>query len=134
MQIARYSFNPTNDRLIIDNMPTLSLPLSKSVLPLSLPPSQTCSDARANTLWFASLTISLMTAFLGLLVKQWLHEHLATEDLSALHRIRLRHSRESQMKAWIISKIARLLPILLLISLGLFSIGLCCFTSWYVWP
>ena len=121
VQIARYSLNLTDDMLIADHMPTLSL--------LPFQASDDVDDARENVLWFASLIISLITAFLGLLVKQWLYEHLATEDLAALHRTRLRHSRAPQMEAWVIFTIAELLPTLLTISLGLFCIGLCYFTS-----
>ena len=70
-----------------------------------------------------------MTASFGMLVKQWLCEFLASEDPSALHRLRLRHSREPQMKAWMVYEIAGLLPMLLHVSLGLFFVGLCYFTA-----
>ena len=121
VQIARYSLNLTDDMLIADHMPTLSL--------LPFQASDDVDDVRENILWFASLIISLITAFLGLLVKQWLHEHLATEDLVTLYRTRLRRSRAPHMEAWVIFTIAELLPILLTVSLGLFIIGLCYFTS-----
>ena len=118
-QTASYKVNLTDGTLIATNIP-----------PISPPPFQVSGDdIRVNVLWFASLIISLVTASFGMLVKQWLREFLATEDPSALHRLRLRHFREPQMKAWMVYEIAGLLPILLHVSLGLFFIGLCYFTS-----
>ena len=113
----------TGGRLIVDNM-----------LHLSLLPYQAfgdVGDTRVNTLWFVSLIINHMTAFLGLLVKQWLNEHLATEDIATLRRIRirLRRSLKLRIQAWMIFTIAELIPILLAISFGLLFIGLCFFTS-----
>lgn len=37
---------------------------------------------RVNGLWFASLVVSLSTASVGMLVKQWLNEYLAMDWIS----------------------------------------------------
>ena len=89
VQTAGYNLNFTDGRLIAAN-----------ILPSSPPPFQVSDEAiKVNVLWFASLILSLVTASFGMLVKQWLREYLANEDPSALHRLRLRHFREPQMKA-----------------------------------
>ncbi|KAI0088766.1 hypothetical protein BDY19DRAFT_145576 [Irpex rosettiformis] len=84
---------------------------------------------KVNALWFTSLILSLITASLGLLVKQWLREFLAADTPSPQARLRLRNFREPAIKAWRVYEIAPALPILLQISLGLFFLGLCYFTA-----
>ncbi|GJE90531.1 hypothetical protein PsYK624_066710 [Phanerochaete sordida] len=84
---------------------------------------------RVNGLWFASLIISLATASLSMLVKQWLREYLAFEYTAPRERLRARQYRKPELERWKVFEIAALLPILLHLSLGLFFIGLCFFTS-----
>lgn len=87
------------------------------------------TDVRVNVLWFASLLFSLITASFGILVKQWLREYLAVENPSPQARLRLRHLRYPQLKAWKVFEIAAVLPLLLQLSLGLFFVGMCYFTT-----
>ncbi|KAI0695535.1 hypothetical protein BC835DRAFT_946113 [Cytidiella melzeri] len=87
------------------------------------------SAVRVNVLWFSSLIISLTTASFGMLVKQWLREYLAVENPSPQARLRIRHFREPELTRWAVFEIAAVLPVLLQLSLGLFFIGLCYFTS-----
>lgn len=64
-------------------------------LPESPPVFEPASgDIRINIFWFASLVISLVTASLAILVKQWLREFLAVVNPSPLARVRIRHLRE----------------------------------------
>ncbi|CAL1699767.1 unnamed protein product [Somion occarium] len=95
-----------------------------------------CSDFQAqplavhvNILWFASLVCSLVTASIGILVKQWLREYLAGERSSPRERLRLRHVRYEGLVRWRVFEIAALLPLLLQLSLALFFIGLIIFLN-----
>ena len=83
---------------------------------------------QVNALWFASLICSLVTASLGMLVKQWLREYLAGDYYSPQARLRVRQFRHEGITAWNVFDIAAILPLLLQISLGLFFLGLCIFT------
>ncbi|THG92986.1 hypothetical protein EW026_g8113 [Hermanssonia centrifuga] len=87
------------------------------------------TDIRINALWFASLIFSLVTASLGMLVKQWLREYLAGEFTSGQARLRTRHFRSPGIRDWKVLGIAAVLPHLLQLSLALFFAGLCLFTS-----
>ncbi|GJE95370.1 hypothetical protein PsYK624_115540 [Phanerochaete sordida] len=85
---------------------------------------------RVNGLWFASLIVSLSTASFGMLVKQWLIEYLAMEQwISPQEQLRARQYRHPALKHWKVFEIAALLPLLLHISLGLFFLGLCFYTT-----
>lgn len=84
---------------------------------------------RVNVLWFASLTLSLVSASFSILVKQWLREYLSGEYTSPQARLRIRHFRNPGLGHWKVFEIAAVLPLLLQLSLGLFLIGLCFFTA-----
>lgn len=84
---------------------------------------------RVNVLWFTSLLLSLASASFGILVKQWLREYLAIDYAAPRERLRARQYRYPAMEDWKVFEIAAFLPLLLQLSLGLFFIGLCFFTS-----
>ncbi|GJE95411.1 hypothetical protein PsYK624_115950 [Phanerochaete sordida] len=85
---------------------------------------------RVNGLWFASLIVSLSTASFGMLVKQWLVEYVAMEQwISPQEQLRARQYRHPGLEHWRVFEIAALLPLLLHISLGLFFLGLCFYTT-----
>lgn len=84
---------------------------------------------RVNVLWFTSLLLSLASASFGILVKQWLREYLALEYAAPRERLRARQYRNPALSEWKVFEIAAILPLLLQISLGLFFLGLCFFTS-----
>lgn len=84
---------------------------------------------RVNVLWFASLIISLSTASLAILVKQWLRGYMAFASSSPQGQLRIRHFRRSGLETWRVFGIASMLPLLLQISLALFFVGLCFFTA-----
>lgn len=97
--------------------------------PQSLPDFQpTVNAIRVNVLWFASLTLSLVSASFSILVKQWLREYLAGEYTSPQARLRIRHFRNPGLEHWKVFEIAAIIPLLLQLSLALFLIGLCFFT------
>ncbi|KAI0781897.1 hypothetical protein C8Q75DRAFT_861615 [Abortiporus biennis] len=86
--------------------------------------SASASSIRVNSLWFSSLVCSLITASLGILVKQWLREYLAQETMSPNAQVRIRDFRYMGLVRWHVFEIASLLPLLLQFSLLLFFIGL----------
>lgn len=87
-----------------------------------------------NILWFASLLFSLVSASIGMLVKQWLREYLAVDSTFPQVQLRVRHFRAQGLAAgWKVFQLAAILPQLLQLSLGLFFIGLCIF-AWSVHP
>ena len=81
------------------------------------------SSVTINTLWSCSLAISLITASLGILVKQWFHEFMAQETQDPHHRIRIRFFRSEGLERWQVFEIAAALPLLLQFALVLFFIG-----------
>ncbi len=86
------------------------------------------SDEWVNSLWFVSLTLSLITALVAVLVKQWLHQYIAiVSDSSARDRARIRHMRYAGLQTWQVPMIIGMLPVLLHISLALFFAGLAVF-------
>ncbi|KAI0821337.1 hypothetical protein BC629DRAFT_1587619 [Irpex lacteus] len=94
------------------------------------PPFQpTVNAIRVNVLWFASLTLTLMSASFSILVKQWLREFLAGEYTSPQARLRVRHFRTPGLQDWKVFEIAGFLPLLLQLALALFLIGLYFFTA-----
>ncbi|KAL4244648.1 hypothetical protein ABKN59_010096 [Abortiporus biennis] len=97
-----------------------------STQPLSIP--QTFQPPRAvvriNILWFTSLFLSLISASLGMLVKQWLREYLAGDHASSRNQARVRQFRYRGVTKWRVFEIMAFLPSLLQISLILFLIGL----------
>ncbi|KAK0186770.1 hypothetical protein F5146DRAFT_1143164 [Armillaria mellea] len=101
---------------------------------ISIPSSPTAffspshSDEWLNSLWFVSLTLSLITALVAVLVKQWLHQYIAiVSDSSARDRARIRHLRYAGLQTWQVPMIIGLLPVLLHVSLALFFAGLIVF-------
>lgn len=78
-----------------------------------------------NILWFSGLITSLTSALLGILVKQWLNEYVSL-GLSGTSReaARRRQYRLNNLVKWHVGDIVILIPVLLLISLGLFLAGL----------
>ncbi|KAK0217212.1 hypothetical protein IW262DRAFT_1275882, partial [Armillaria fumosa] len=86
------------------------------------------SDEWLNSMWFVSLTLSLITALVAVLVKQWLHQYVAVvSDSSARDRARIRHMRFAGLQTWQVPVIIELLPVLLPASLALFLAGLAIF-------
>ncbi|KAK7693017.1 hypothetical protein QCA50_002582 [Cerrena zonata] len=80
-----------------------------------------------NTLWLLSLVVALITASLGILVKQWLHELMARDTQDPRQQVKLRFFREIGVQRWQVFEIAAALPLLLQLALLLFFIGLSAF-------
>ena len=96
-------------------------PVNDASLPSFVP---TAFAVRLNTLWFSSLVCSLLSASLGLLVKQWLREYLAGASSVSRESIRIRQFRHDGLCRWHVPEIILCLPILLQTALLLFFAGL----------
>ncbi|KAF5340832.1 hypothetical protein D9758_017062 [Tetrapyrgos nigripes] len=82
-------------------------------------------DLWINGLFFASLSLSLATALLSVLVKQWLQAYtLSLPTGNAQESAKIRQFRYLGFEMWKVPEIIGLLPIILHASLGLFMAGL----------
>lgn len=98
-----------------------------STLPFEPPPHA----LTINRLWFSSLILTLATASIGILIKQWLREYKGVNTsmfAGLLARIRIRQLREPTLKKWKVFEIAGALPLLIQTALLLFFVGMCYFT------
>ncbi|SJL12498.1 uncharacterized protein ARMOST_15925 [Armillaria ostoyae] len=123
-------YNQTSAFLLFEILKATTSNSTQSSLPSSptAPFSPSPSDEWINSLWFMSLTLSLITALVAVLVKQWLHQYVAVvSDSSARDRARIRHMRFAGLQTWQVPMIIGLLPVLLHVSLALFFAGLSIF-------
>ena len=79
---------------------------------------------RINILWFSSLVLSLSSASIGILTKQWLREYLRSTASSPRENARIRQLRHEGFVRWHIPLIIALLPVLLQVAMALFFAGL----------
>ncbi|KAF5392266.1 hypothetical protein D9757_001572 [Collybiopsis confluens] len=88
-----------------------------------LPAGGSWGPIRVNVLWFLSLSLSLSSALIGILCKQWIRE--AQRDISShIDAFRLGQLRDESLEKWGVSDILFSIPILLEIGLILFFAGL----------
>ena len=109
---------------------SVSTSFVNSTTPPFITPTQTATQPSSvviNTLWSCSLVISLITASLGILVKQWFHEFTAQGTQDPRYRIRIRFFRNEGLERWQVFEIAAALPLLLQLAVLLFFIGLSVF-------
>ncbi|EED85678.1 predicted protein [Postia placenta Mad-698-R] len=90
----------------------------------SVPFKPTPSAIRINSCWFVALVLSLCTAFLVILAKQWLLSITADFSVHMEQKGRQHQLRWKGIGDWELSLIMASLPILLHISLILFFVGL----------
>jgi hypothetical protein len=106
----------------------ISQQLSNSTTPAFVPTAfQVSSNAAAvNMLFFLSLALVLIDAFLAMLVKGWLQEYdrgWRTYTIAHL-RAQERERRLRELERWKLHELVALLPILIQVSVLLFCIGL----------
>ncbi|KAJ7678440.1 hypothetical protein B0H14DRAFT_3683283 [Mycena olivaceomarginata] len=87
------------------------------------------SDVWVNGLWFTSLALSLATALLAVLAKQWLRQYSSFITGSAHERAMIHQFRYACFDKWGVQFIIGFLPVILHLSLGLFMAGLVVFLS-----
>jgi hypothetical protein len=84
-------------------------------------------DIYLNGLWFGSLGLTLCTALITGLVKQWIHFYVADITGTPKDRAYTRQFRYMGLSIWGVSPIIELLPVLMNASLLLFFAGLILF-------
>ncbi|PBK62393.1 hypothetical protein ARMSODRAFT_997255 [Armillaria solidipes] len=85
------------------------------------------TDVWVNGLWFVSLFLSLTTAFVAVLVKQWLHHYVVLSSGTPCDRSFTRQFRYAGFQKWHVQVIIGLLPVLMHLALAIFLIGLVIF-------
>ncbi|KAK0459419.1 uncharacterized protein EV420DRAFT_1333832, partial [Desarmillaria tabescens] len=104
----------------LDNVPVSSLNPYTAFTPAT-------TDVWVNGLWFTSLSLSLATALVAVLVKQWLHHYLALPSGTPRERSHVRQYRYRGFQRWHVLVIIGLLPVLMHLALGIFFVGLVIF-------
>ena len=82
------------------------------------------SAVTLNTLWFASLILSLSASLVSILVKQWLSKYRSGLSGTSQDIARLRQYRLNNLSKWRVGPIVWVLPVVLQASLVLFFVGL----------
>ncbi|KAK0492171.1 hypothetical protein EDD18DRAFT_1465616 [Armillaria luteobubalina] len=102
-----------------------------SITPSPLNPTITfvpaTSDVWVNGLWFTSLFLSLTTALVAVLVKQWLHHYIALPSGTPRDRSLTRQFRYAGLQKWHVPAIIGLLPVVMHLALAIFLVGLVIF-------
>ncbi|EMD37701.1 hypothetical protein CERSUDRAFT_114338 [Gelatoporia subvermispora B] len=108
---------------------TSTSPSAPSVLPIlsasSIDSPPSVPSIWINVLWFSSLALSLSTACMGIVVRQWLNHFVSIsvtepKESAFIHRLRW----DEGIIPWRVPEITSTLPILLQLSLILFLAGL----------
>ncbi|KZO99230.1 hypothetical protein CALVIDRAFT_596320 [Calocera viscosa TUFC12733] len=84
-----------------------------------------------NCLWFTALFISLLTAVLAMLLKEWLSAYTDGVALVPLERVKQRQMRYDGLDKWRVPAIVSFLPLAIHIAVFLFLTGLVLF-AWSV--
>jgi len=89
-----------------------------------------------NALFYASLGVMLLAAFIAMLIKSWVREFDRGLEAMSLpeQRAKTREFRYLGMKRWKLPEMVGILPLLIQISLLLFSIGLILFLFYISTP
>ncbi|PBK83085.1 hypothetical protein ARMGADRAFT_945368, partial [Armillaria gallica] len=85
------------------------------------------TDVWVNGLWFVSLFLSLTTALVAVLVKQWLHHYVALPSGTPRDRSFTRQFRYAGFQKWHVQIVIGLLPVLMHLALAIFLTGLVIF-------
>ncbi|KAK0437931.1 uncharacterized protein EV420DRAFT_1280347, partial [Desarmillaria tabescens] len=80
-----------------------------------------------NGLWLTSLVLSLTTALIAVLVKQWLHHYTALPSGTPRDRNHIRQFRYAGFQKWQVFVIVGLLPVIMHVALAIFFLGLVVF-------
>ncbi|EIW62046.1 uncharacterized protein TRAVEDRAFT_91546, partial [Trametes versicolor FP-101664 SS1] len=78
-----------------------------------------------NALWFSSLILSLSSASVGIMVKQWINEYNGgISSGNSRKTAQLRQYRLNGLIAWRVRDIVMVIPVLLQLALALFLAGM----------
>ncbi|CAG8493371.1 5218_t:CDS:10, partial [Acaulospora colombiana] len=84
----------------------------------------TASAVAVNSLWFSSLTLTLLSALSGVLAKGWLAQYNPASKRERSEDAYKRQHRSNRAEAWGLDTVISLIPFLIQISLFLFFAGL----------
>ncbi|KAK0217645.1 hypothetical protein EDD85DRAFT_930692 [Armillaria nabsnona] len=112
-------------RAIANGSPLTAIPPSPLNPTIAFVPATT--DVWVNALWFTSLFLSLTTALVAVLVKQWLHHYVALPSGTPRDRSLTRQFRYAGFERWHVQVIIGLLPVLMHLALAIFLSGLVIF-------
>ncbi|KAK0227807.1 hypothetical protein IW262DRAFT_1347315, partial [Armillaria fumosa] len=112
-------------RAIANGSPVNSIAPSPINPTITFVPATT--DVWVNGLWFTSLFLSLTTALVAVLVKQWLHHYVALPSGTPRDRSFTRQFRYSGFEKWHVQVVIGLLPVLMHLALAIFLSGLVIF-------
>lgn len=77
-----------------------------------------------NALWFSGLILSLTSASVGIMVKQWLNEYNSGVSGTSRPISRVRLHRLNNLRKWHVEDVVNTIPILLQLALALFLSGI----------
>ncbi|TRM66751.1 hypothetical protein BD626DRAFT_163679 [Schizophyllum amplum] len=86
-----------------------------------------------NGLWFSSLTLSLSSALIGIVSKQWLREYLRDAGRSHKTNLAVRQVKYQGLSRWYVGAIVTMIPLLLQGALFLFLVGII-YLLWQIQP
>ncbi|KAK0442863.1 hypothetical protein EV421DRAFT_2056409, partial [Armillaria borealis] len=112
-------------RAIANGSPVNTIPPSPLNPTIAFVPATT--DIWVNGLWFTSLFLSLTTALVAVLVKQWLHHYVALPSGTPRDRSFTRQFRYAGFQKWHVQVVIGLLPVLMHLALAIFLVGLVIF-------
>ncbi|KAG6816282.1 hypothetical protein H0H93_008219, partial [Arthromyces matolae] len=92
-------------------------------------PTHSSTDLWINGLFFTSLTLSVSTALLSVLVKQWIQAYTQIVPGSAKTQTRIRQFRFDGLQKWKLGSIIEGLPLILHSSVAIFLVGLSLYVS-----
>ncbi|OJT02862.1 hypothetical protein TRAPUB_6592 [Trametes pubescens] len=115
-QLASFSVNPP--------FVNSTQPPSTGGARTSTPPPVPYWAVWLNTLWFSGLILSLTSASIGIMVKQWLNEYGSGVSGTSRPASRMRQYRLNNLRSWHVEDVIVTIPILLQLALALFLAGL----------
>jgi len=91
------------------------------------------SSVRINVLWLISLVLSLTTVLIAIIASQWLTEHQQyPTSMPIMDKFALFNMRQEGLARWHVPKILSSVPLLLLLALIFFLVGLIDFAAGFV--
>ncbi|KAL1691384.1 hypothetical protein GGG16DRAFT_113244 [Schizophyllum commune] len=84
-----------------------------------------------NGLWFSSLTLSLSSALIGIVSKQWLREYLRDAGRAQKTNLAVRQVKYQGLKRWWVDAVITSIPLLLQAALFLFLVGVV-YLLWHI--
>ncbi|KAH8817753.1 hypothetical protein DL96DRAFT_1623248 [Flagelloscypha sp. PMI_526] len=104
------------------NVAAMNSVLSSNVTPDT--PTYTTADLWINGLFFTSLSLSVATALLAVLVKQWCQAYTSVTSGSSREKVLTRQFRFDGLMKWKLPEIVGSLPLLLHLAFAVFFAGL----------